>query len=245
VSTRNNSTGQLKTEIDRRTGTGEKPLKGIILSSPSNPTGSMLDAKELQELCALCDKNGIQFLLDEIYHGITYGTTKEATALSFSKTAIVINSSSKYYSMSGWRLGWLILPDLLVDPVNKLQQNMFFNAPTISQTAALKCWDSETIEELEKHVEKYRSSRELILAELRQIPDIDQKNIALADGGFYVYIDLGDANVAPYLGSVAMCKTLLEEEGVAFTAGTDFEDTAGVFGDRRYRISYAGGVETV
>jgi len=236
---------QLKSEIDRRAIYGEKPLKGLILSSPSNPTGAMLDSDELKDLCEMCDNNGIQFLSDEIYHGISYGTKKESTALSFSKSTIVINSFSKYYSMSGWRLGWLVLPDHLIDSVNKLQQNMFINAPTISQTAALRCWDTETIEELEKHVAKYERSRQIILDELKQITDIDPKNIAPADGGFYVYIDLGESNVAQGLGSVAMCSSLLEEAGVAFTPGTDFEDPSGEYGDRRFRISYAGGVDTV
>ena len=117
----------------------------------------MLSVDELKELCKLCDEEGIRFLSDEIYHGITYGKM-EATAIGFSSTAVVINSFSKYYSMSGWRLGWMILPEDLVEPVNVLQQNMFINAPTISQTAALKCWDDDTIEELEEHVARYRTS---------------------------------------------------------------------------------------
>jgi aspartate/methionine/tyrosine aminotransferase len=137
----------------------------------------------------------------------------------------------------------MIIPDHLVHPINSLQQNMFINAPTISQTAALKCWDDDTIEELEGHVEKYRKSRACILEELAQVPEINQKNIAPADGGFYVYIDLGDENIAPGMGSVAMCKAFLEEEHVAFTPGNDFEDPSGNLGDRRFRISYAGGVE--
>jgi aspartate/methionine/tyrosine aminotransferase len=147
------------------------------------------------------------------------------------------------HTVSGWRLGWMVLPNHLIDPVNSLQQNMFINAPTISQTAALKCWDDETIAELETHVDKYKTSRSIILKQLEQIPEIDPKNIAPADGGFYVYIDLGEENVAPGLGSVAMCKALLEEEHVAFTPGNDFEDPSGDLGDRRFRISYAGGVE--
>jgi aspartate/methionine/tyrosine aminotransferase len=233
---------ELKTEVLKRKELGQKEIKGLILSSPSNPTGSMLSPQELKDLCELCDEEGIQFLSDEIYHGISYGK-EEATALSFSQNAIVINSFSKYYSMSGWRLGWLVIPDHLVDPINSLQQNMFINAPTISQTAALKCWEDDTIAELESHVEKYRESRAIILAELEQVSDINPKNIAPADGGFYVYIDLGEENIAPGLGSVSMCKALLEEEHVAFTPGNDFEDPTGSLGDRRFRISYAGGVE--
>lgn len=234
---------ELRGEIERRKAGGEKMLSGLILSSPSNPTGAMLSPQELKDLCEVCDEEGIQFLSDEIYHGISYGK-EEATALSFSKNALVINSFSKYYSMSGWRLGWMVIPEALIEPINCLQQNMFINAPTISQNAAMKCWDLATVAELETHIEKYRKSRHIFLDELASIPEIDPANIAPADGGFYVYIDLGNDNVAPGLGSVAMCDALLEEEGVAFTPGNDFEDPAGSLGDRRFRISYAGGVET-
>jgi aspartate/methionine/tyrosine aminotransferase len=139
----------------------------------------------------------------------------------------------------------MVIPEALVDPINKLQQNMFINAPTISQTAALKCWDDDTIAVLEQHVEKYRTSREVILEQLKQFQELKPENVAPANGGFYVYIDLGDENVAPGWGSVHMCQALLEEEFVAFTPGIDFEDPATNLGDRRFRISYAGGVETV
>lgn len=235
---------ELEGEIARRKEAGEPPLKGLILSSPSNPTGAMLHPEELKALCELCDAEGIQFLSDEIYHGISYGM-KEATALQYSSEAVIVNSFSKYYSMSGWRLGWMVIPEKLVDPINSLQQNMFINAPTISQTAALKCWDEATTEELERHVCKYRTSRALILEKLKQFKELDQKNIAPADGGFYIYVDLGDDNVAPGLGSVKMCETLLEDHHVACTPGVDFEDLAGNLGDRRFRISYSGGVDTV
>ena len=138
-----------------------------------------------------------------------------------------------------------MIPEYLLDAVNTLQQNMFINAPTISQTAAMKCWDDDTTEELEKHVQKYRTSRQLILDQLKNFREIDQKNIAPADGGFYIYIDLGPENIAPGYGSVTMCQCLLEEKYVAFTPGIDFEDPTTDVGDRRFRISYAGGVESV
>jgi aspartate/methionine/tyrosine aminotransferase len=231
---------ELQQEIHRRLESNQTPLRGLILSSPSNPTGAMLSPEELRDLCKLCDEHGIQFLSDEIYHGISYGKP-EATALSYSPNAIVLNSFSKYYSMSGWRLGWMVIPEHLIEPINSLQQNMFINAPTISQTAALCCWDDDTIETLESHVQKYKSSRFLILEELAHFPSL---NVAPADGGFYVYVDLGEDNVAPGYGSVAMCKVFLEEEHVAFTPGNDFEDPSTNLGDRRFRISYAGGIET-
>ena len=202
---------ELKDEINRRKSSGEKKIRGLILSSPSNPTGAMLSPTELSELCTLCDEEKIIFLSDEIYHGISYGK-EESTALSFSESAIVINSFSKYYSMSGWRLGWLVIPETMVASINSLQQNMFINAPTISQTAAMKCWDEETIEELESHVEKYRKSRKIILDKLSTI--FDEANIAPADGGFYVYVDLGNENISEGMGSTMLCKCLLEEEKV-------------------------------
>jgi aspartate/methionine/tyrosine aminotransferase len=111
--------------------------------------------------------------------------------------------------------------------------------------AAMKCWDPETISELERHVAKYRTSRVLILEELSRIPELDPHNIAPADGGFYVYVDLGAENVAPKFGSVAMCAAFLEEHHVAFTPGNDFEDPASNLGDRRFRISYSQGVDVV
>jgi len=146
-------------------------------------------------------------------------------------------------TVSGWRLGWMIVPDELVPSINSLQQNMFINAPTISQTAALSCWDADCERELQGHVEQYRNSRACILQELARLTDIDPRNIAPADGGFYVYVDLGEANVAEGWGSVRLCEALLEEQHVAFTPGIDFEDPATHLGDRRFRISYAQGFE--
>jgi aspartate/methionine/tyrosine aminotransferase len=139
----------------------------------------------------------------------------------------------------------MVLPEHLVDAINSLQQNMFINAPTISQTAAMKCWDEDTIAILETHVQKYRTSRQIILDELNKLPEISPKNIAPADGGFYIYIDLGEDNIAPGFGTVKMCECFLEEQYVAFTPGIDFEDPATDMGDRRVRISYAGGIDTI
>ena len=118
----------------------------------------------------------------------------------------------------------MVIPESLLHAINSLQQNMFINAPTISQTAAPKCWEDETIAELENHVENYRMrSRELILEQLKKFKELDPKNVAPADGGFYSYIDL-DQDIAPGFGSVKMCECLLEEKYVAFTPGIDFED---------------------
>lgn len=139
----------------------------------------------------------------------------------------------------------MVIPESVVDAINSLQQNMFINAPTISQTAALRCWDDDTIKELEGHINKYRTSRTLILEQLEKINELDPQNIAPADGGFYIYVDLGEENIAEGYGSVMMCQSLLEEKYVAFTPGIDFEDPLDTLGNRRFRISYAGGVDTV
>jgi len=147
----------------------------------------------------------------------------------------------------------MIVPDDLVPHINSLQQNMFINAPTISQTAALKCWHEDSLAELNGHVEKYRASRACILEGLARIPELNDgsSHIAPADGGFYVYVHLGEANVClgavdeeeNNFGSVRMCQALLEEKYVAFTPGVDFEDPASQLGDQRFRISYAQGVD--
>lgn len=251
---------ELECEIQRRETLGLDPIKGLILSSPSNPTGAMLSTKELQELCAITEKHNIQFLSDEIYHGITYGR-KADTALQHSNQAVIINSFSKYYSstllvhaaskmihklmtvaVSGWRLGWLIVPDELIHAINSLQQNMFINAPTISQTAALSCWDDDAIQELESHVAKYAQNRTFILAELATL--LTGCTISPSDGGFYVYVDMGD-NTAPGYDSIAMCAALLEESHVAFTPGVDFEDPDTNLGAVRFRISYSQGTTVI
>ena len=280
---------ELEHEIQARNQSNAPPIKGLILSSPSNPTGSMLTPSELKELCELCNRERIVFMSDEIYHGISYGNVKEATALEYaaastdSKTnenIVVINSFSKYYSMPGWRLGWMVVPQRFVQSINKLQQNMFINAPTVSQTAALKCWDSETIQELETHVSKYRANRTAILKrfdsnsnssswskeEIENENEIEtkqpvlkglllEKNVAPADGGFYVYVDLGEEFVSTtggdndddVLDSVRLCELLLEREHVALTPGIDFEDPdcPQNLGRRRFRISYAGGTKSI
>jgi len=260
---------ELQAEIQVRKEQNLPPIKGLILSSPSNPTGSMLTPEELKSLCELCNRERIVFMSDEIYHGISYGNVKEATALEYAavntdknENIVVINSFSKYYSMPGWRLGWMVVPERFVQSINKLQQNMFINAPTVSQTAALKCWDSETIEELETHVSKYRANRMAILDRFDSTSSNTsddeskavlkglflEKNVAPADGGFYVYVDLGDLLCMDAgLDSVKLCEMLLEKEHVALTPGIDFEDPdcPQNLGKRRFRISYAGGTVTI
>mmetsp|Transcript_41153 Transcript_41153/g.109848 ORF Transcript_41153/g.109848 Transcript_41153/m.109848 type:complete len:388 (-) Transcript_41153:339-1502(-) len=168
-----------------------KPIKGLIISSPGNPTGAMLSDGELSDLASTCREHGIQYLSDEIYHGITYGP-KETTALECDPdNTIVINSFSKYFSMTGWRLGWLVVPHGLVDRVNRLQQNMFISAPTLSQIAGVAAFSDEADEELQSHLHRYKKNRDTVLAVLGELElTKDVGSVAPADGAFYVYVDL-------------------------------------------------------
>ncbi|HYC13853.1 MAG TPA: aminotransferase class I/II-fold pyridoxal phosphate-dependent enzyme, partial [Stellaceae bacterium] len=160
------------------------PLDGLIVASPANPTGTMLRADELAGLARYCDAAGIRLVSDEIYHGISYGP-EEATALATSQSAIVVNSFSKYFSMTGWRLGWMVVPVSLLRTVECLTQNFFISPPALSQHAALAAFDC--LEELDRNVARYRENRDLLLAEL---PKAGFDRLAPADGAFYLYADI-------------------------------------------------------
>ena len=203
----------------------------------------------MRELCELCDRENIRFISDEIYHGITYPTTvpkiiigymaksEESTSLQFSNSTIVINSFSKYYSMSGFRLGWLVAPDDLIESMNALQQNMFINAPTLSQLSAERCFDEDTDQDLRKNVKEYKKARAIILRELKKI---GIKNISPADGAFYIYVDIANFSSSKY-NTEYMCDLFLDEERVAFTPGSDFESVKEV-GLQRFRINTLEGL---
>ena len=201
-------------------------LDGLIVASPSNPAGSMLKSGGLGRLAGWCRENGVRLVSDEIYHGIVYGPPADS-AVSF-EDAIVINSFSKYYSMTGWRLGWMVLPSDLVRPVECLGQNLFISPPTLSQLAAVAVFDC--IDELEINVMRYAKNRELLLNEL---PKAGFDDLAPADGAFYLY-----ANVARWTNdSEIFCQRMLAETGVAATPGVDFDPFCG----RQYvRFSFAG-----
>lgn len=204
---------------------GQKP-DGLIVASPSNPTGTMLDAEGLGAICRYCDANGIRLVSDEIYHGITYGEPAES-ALRFTDEAIVVNSFSKYFSMTGWRLGWLIVPPSLVRAVECLAQNLFISAPGVSQTGALAVFGCK--DELEENVRRYAENRELLL---RELPKAGFDKLASADGAFYIYADVSDMTN----DSVEFCARMLAEAGVAATPGTDFDPERG---HRYVRFSFA------
>ncbi len=203
------------------------PIHGLILASPSNPAGTMLSGAELADLAAYCARRGIRVVSDEIYHGITYGEPAD-TMLAFSADAIVVNSFSKYYGMTGWRLGWLVLPPELVAPATRLAQNLFISAPAIAQHAALGAMADRA--ELERRVDRYRRNRDHLL---RVLPAVGLGRMAPAEGAFYLYIDIGEFAA----DSVDFCRRLLDEAGVALTPGLDFDPTRG---HRYVRLSFAG-----
>ena len=206
--------------------TNEGPVDGLMLASPNNPTGTMLDAMSLSKLATYCATNNISFISDEIYHGLTYGTSA-TTALSHSSDAIVINSFSKYFSMTGWRIGWMVVPDHLTRPIERLQQNLYINAPTLSQLAAIKAFDCK--DELESYKHAYEKNRDFLLNEL---PNAGFKKILPADGAFYLYADISDLTD----DSKAFTRKILEETGVALTPGIDFDAARG---KHFLRFSYA------
>jgi aspartate/methionine/tyrosine aminotransferase len=207
-------------------------LDGLLLMSPANPTGAMIAPAELEKICAFCEDAGVVLVSDEIYHRLEYEGRAE-TALRFSRGAIVVNSFSKYYAMTGWRLGWAIAPASLARPMERLQQSLAICAPTLSQRAALAAFDAG--EELESIKRGYARSRSLLL---RQLPRIGLPLFAPPDGAFYIYADVSHLTT----DSVRFCTDMLEEIGVAVTPGVDFDRARGA---STLRISYAGAPEEV
>ena len=200
---------------------------GLIVASPCNPAGTMLAPAELAAIAAWCDSHGVRLISDEIYHGLHYDRPI-ATAAAFSPHAVVINSFSKYFSMTGWRVGWMLLPDDLRRPVECLAQNLFISAPHVSQIAAEAAFDCAP--ELDANVARYRRSRDHLL---RVLPEAGFPDIAAADGAFYIYADVARRTN----DSVAFSARLLAEAGIAASAGIDFDRTRG---HRTLRFSYCG-----
>ncbi|MGH6865039.1 MAG: pyridoxal phosphate-dependent aminotransferase [Methyloceanibacter sp.] len=202
-------------------------VAGLLLASPNNPTGTMTLGLRLAEIAAACRLHRLWLISDEIYHGLEYDVSAE-TALRHSDQAIVVNSFSKYFSMTGWRIGWLVVPDTLVRPIERLAQNLYISPPTISQIAALGAF--EGIEELEEIRGVYARSRAMLLEELARS---GLSAILPADGAFYLYADVGRFTA----DSEAFAQTMLKEIGVAVTPGIDFDAERG----RSYvRFCYAG-----
>jgi aspartate/methionine/tyrosine aminotransferase len=200
---------------------------GLIVASPCNPAGTMLHPDELEAIARWCHASGVRLISDEIYHGLNYDHSL-ATAAAFNPSAIVVNSFSKYFSMTGWRIGWMVLPEDLVRPVERLAQNLFISAPHIAQVAAEAAMDCG--DELQARVAGYRRARDLLLASL---PGAGFANLSPAEGAFYLYADVGDRTN----DSEAFCARMLAEAKVAAAPGVDFDRARG---NRFVRFSYCG-----
>jgi aspartate/methionine/tyrosine aminotransferase len=202
-------------------------LDGLILASPSNPTGTMVGREDLEALVAWCGNAGVRLISDEIYHGITYGAPG-VTAAGLDSDAIVINSFSKYFSMTGWRLGWMVVPEALLRPIECLTQNLFISPPTLSQHAGIAAFDCR--DELTGNVARYTRNREILLDRL---PKAGFDQLAPADGAFYIYADIAYmTNDSP-----EFCRRMLAETHVAATPGVDFDPYNG---HKFVRFSFAG-----
>jgi aspartate/methionine/tyrosine aminotransferase len=207
-------------------------LAGLIVASPANPTGTMIAPAELARLHDYCRGRGIRLVSDEIYHGIAY-EAPGATARASGDDAIVINSFSKYYSMTGWRLGWIVVPPDLARSVECLAQNLYISPPALSQFAAVAAFDCRA--ELDGHVARYRASRDLLIAALTKA---GLTRFAPAEGAFYLYVDVS----ALTRDSGQFCRKMLAETGVAVTPGRDFDP---IGGDSWLRLSFAGPTDDI
>ena len=204
-----------------------RPIDGVLLMSPANPSGTMIRRDELRAITETCAELGIRFISDEIYHGLTYEEPAE-TALAFSSSVVVVNSFSKYFCMTGWRIGWLIVPESLLRPIERLQQNLSISVPTLSQHAALAAFEAQ--DELELVRRAYARNRALLLSRL---PQLGLADIHPVDGAFYAYGDVGRFTN----DSVQFCSRMLREAGVAITPGVDFDRDRG---HHTVRLSFAG-----
>ncbi len=205
-------------------------LDGLIIASPSNPTGTMIGAAEMAALVDYCKERDIRLISDEIYHGVTY-EQPACSALAFSDEAIIINSFSKYFSMTGWRLGWMVVPESLLRSVECLSQNLFISPPTLSQLAAIAAFDC--VEELDGLVANYRRNRDLLL---ELLPQAGFDKLSKAEGAFYLYADVSHLTN----DSQEFCRRCLDETGVAITPGVDFDPERG---NQTVRFSFAGPYE--
>lgn len=199
---------------------------GVIIASPANPTGTIIPRDELQAIADVCAKRGITVISDEIYHGISYGQ-RTPSMLEVLPEALIVNSFSKYFSMAGWRLGWLLVPPSGIDAARARMGNLFLTPPSLAQHAGLVAMDCR--EELEGHLQTYARNRELLLAAL---PDMGLGRIAPPDGAFYIYADISEFTD----DSLEFCQQLLRDTGVATAPGIDFDP---VLGNRFMRISFA------
>ena len=208
------------------------PIDGLIMASPSNPTGTTVSSGELEKLVSWCKDSNVRLISDEIYHGINFGDPPTTAAL-FDDHVIVVNSFSKYFAMTGWRIGWMIAPTNLVPTIERLAQNLFVSPAALPQRAALTALDCR--KELDSYVRAYAKNRQFLL---EQLPAAGFNKIAPSDGAFYLYADVSDLTD----DSKQFCKRMLEEVGVASTPGIDFDQH---HGHQYVRFSFAGSERTV
>jgi aspartate/methionine/tyrosine aminotransferase len=209
-----------------------RPPKGLVLASPANPTGTLTDPETLADVVAWCAEHGTRLVSDEIYHGLVYRGSAD-TAWRTSRDAVVVNSFSKYFSMTGWRLGWLLVPSELRDPIDALASNLALCPPALSQHAAIRAFDA--YEELDDHARHYRANRDLLVT---GVTSLGLDRLAPADGAFYVYADVS----AITDDSAVLCARALAEAGVAIAPGVDFDT---VDGHHWVRMSFAGATDEV
>jgi aspartate/methionine/tyrosine aminotransferase len=206
------------------------PLKGVLVGSPANPTGTMMSREALESLMRAAESAGIRFISDEIYHGLDYAFPA-VTAAALSADALVINSFSKYFCMTGWRVGWMVVPEALVRPIERLQQNLSISVPTLSQIAAEAAFDGR--EEMEAIKHGYEENRRILIEGL---PRAGLTKFLPVDGAFYLYADVSDFTA----DSFEFAKAMLEKAGVAATPGVDFDP---IHGRSFIRFCYARSAE--
>ena len=209
----------------------DPPVQGVIVASPANPTGTVIEPAELAAIGRWCDAHGVRLVSDEVYHGLVYpGAPQTACAWETSRNAVVVNSFSKYFAMTGWRLGWLLVPSELRRAVDCLTGNFTICPPVLPQHAAVAAFTPEAIAEAQGHLHHYAANRETLIDGLRQL---GLTRLAPADGAFYVYADVSDFTT----DSLRFCETLLADTGLAIAPGIDFDT---VQGNSAVRLSFAG-----
>ena len=215
-----------------------RPLAGVILASPANPTGTMVTRDELAALVSWCEGHDVLLISDEIYHGVTYGDSRGASAREFGRASVVVSSWSKYWGMTGWRLGWMLAPAELIAAVDALAGNLALCPPAPAQVAALASFSDESYAECDAAVAGFARARELLLDARGRL---GWGVAAPADGAFYYYADLGP-QLERFGSSSAYAAALLRDTGVALTPGTDFDSR---LGHRTVRISFAAGEQAI
>jgi aspartate/methionine/tyrosine aminotransferase len=209
----------------------QPPIQGVVVASPANPTGTVIPPEELAAIASWCEKSGVRLISDEVYHGLVYeGAPATSCARQASRNAVVVNSFSKYFAMTGWRLGWLLVPGGLLRAVDCLTGNFTICPPVLPQYAAVAAFTPESIAEAEGHLHHYAANRELLLGGLRSL-GLDR--LAPTDGAFYAYANVSHLTT----DSLSFCSKLLADTGVAIAPGIDFDT---VRGGSFVRLSFAG-----